>query len=78
MRKNTLLALQESISGGGRIKKAVAHNCQSRERNEIRLNLVYLSYYFHIQEILIQYYVKDAEYPDIQMSFTDFIDFTGC
>lgn len=42
-----------------------------KEKEVIRLNLVYLTYNFLSNSILIEYYVDDEEYPDVEVSFTE-------
>jgi len=71
MRKNTLDALKESVGDSNRLRKILRENFLTKERKEIRLNLVYLTYDFSVCRVLLQYYVIDNEYPDVEMSFED-------
>ncbi|RUS65621.1 hypothetical protein CUZ56_02707 [Saezia sanguinis] len=74
MKENTLDALIDSISNSNKIKNFIIGNCSSEEKKEIRLNLVYLIFNFNGREILIQYYAADESYPDVEISFDDFIN----
>lgn len=71
MKENLMASLNESISNSERIKNLILRNIKTHERNVIRLNLVYLAFDFLSKTILLEYYVKDNEYPDIVMSFAD-------
>ncbi|HEJ9546413.1 TPA: hypothetical protein SMP81_003666 [Proteus mirabilis] len=75
MKKNTLSALNESISNSKKIKKIILDNFLNKERKELRLNLVYITYNFISKRVLIEYYVKDDEYPSIEMSFDELANF---
>lgn len=75
MKKNTLGALNESISNSKKIKKIILDNFLKKERKELRLNLVYITYNFISKRVLIEYYVKDDEYPSIEMSFDELANF---
>lgn len=71
MKENLIASLNESISNSERIKNIILNNIKTHERKIIRLNLVYLTFDFSSKTILLEYYVKDNEYPDIEMSFAD-------
>ncbi len=71
MKENLIAALKESISNSQRIKSLILHNIKATDRKVIRLNLVYLTFDFSSKTILLEYFVKDDEYPNFEMSFSD-------
>ena len=71
MKENLIAALKESISNSQRIKSLILHNIKATDRKVIRLNLVYLTFDFSSKTILLEYFVKDDEYPNVEMSFSD-------
>ena len=71
MKKNTLDAFNESVCNSKKIKSLILNNMSSKEKEVIRLNLVYLTYNFLSNSILIEYYVDDEEYPNVEVSFTE-------
>ncbi|MCU1799162.1 hypothetical protein CUU45_18055 [Pectobacterium polaris] len=71
MKENTLLSLNESVSNSNRIKNLILGNIQTEEKKVIRLNLVYLTYNFQSKTVLLEYYVEDDEYPNVEISFTE-------
>ena len=75
MKKNTLDALNESVSNRDRIRKIILDNILSKEKKAIRLNLVYITYNFSSRSVLIEYYVEDDEYPNVEMSFDELANF---
>ena len=75
MKANTLNGLRASISRSSRVKNILLESLENKARAEIRLNLVYLTYDFASRKVLLQYYVKDDKYPDVEISFDDFVDF---
>ncbi|AOR65412.1 hypothetical protein KU73_21890 [Pectobacterium wasabiae] len=74
MKKNTLISLNESISHSDKIKNLILDNIQTEGKKIIRLNLVYLTYDFSSKTVLLEYYVEDDEYPNIEMSFSELTD----
>ncbi|WP_218829723.1 hypothetical protein [Burkholderia aenigmatica] len=75
MKNNTLDSLVESIQGSVQIKRLLIDRMSREEDGEIRLNLVYIEYDFLLRRIAIEYYVRDGEYPNVEMSFDEFEDF---
>ncbi|MFP1767484.1 hypothetical protein ACLECW_14765 [Lonsdalea quercina] len=71
MKENTLLSLKESVSNSDRIKNLILGNIQTEEKKVIRLNLVYLTYNFQSKTVLLEYYVEDDDYPNVEISFTE-------
>lgn len=71
MKENSIASLNESISNSEKIKNAILENIKTNEREVIRLNLVYLTFDFSSKTVLLEYYVKDDDYPDVEMSFCD-------
>ncbi|ACX86208.1 hypothetical protein F6Q07_22915 [Pectobacterium parmentieri] len=69
MKENTLKSLNESISNSDRIKNIILSNIQTEDKKVIRLNLVYLTYDFLSKTVLLEYYVEDDEYPNVEISF---------
>ncbi|HIH2744426.1 hypothetical protein L3V59_25700 [Burkholderia aenigmatica] len=72
MKNNTLDSLVESIQGSVQIKRLLIDRMSREEAGEIRLNLVYIEYDFLLRRIAIEYYVRDGEYPNVEMSFGEF------
>ncbi|ABE34673.1 hypothetical protein DR64_6598 [Paraburkholderia xenovorans LB400] len=71
MEHHALAALKESIAGSNRIAKIIFDNFEAREMQEIRLNLICLTYDFALGKVLLQYYAKDGDYPDVEVSFSE-------
>lgn len=71
MKKNTLSALNESISDSSRVRRLILDNIINKKEKGIRLNLVYITYDFSSNKVLIEYYAKDDEYPNVEMSFDE-------
>lgn len=71
MKENSIASLNESISNSEKIKNAILENIKTNEREVIRLNLVYLTFDFSSKTVLLEYYVEDDDYPDVEMSFSD-------
>ncbi|MGE8044418.1 hypothetical protein ACQKO6_09470 [Pseudomonas monteilii] len=71
MEENLIAALKESISNSQKIKSLILHNIEAADKKVIRLNLVYLTFDFSSKTILLEYFVEDDEYPNIEMSFSD-------
>jgi len=71
MKENSIASLNDSISNSEKIKNAILENIKTNEREVIRLNLVYLTFDFSSKTVLLEYYVKDDDYPDVEMSFSD-------
>lgn len=75
MKKHTLDALNESVSSNDKIRKVILDNILSEKKKEIRLNLVYITYNFSSRSVLIEYYVEDNEYPNVEMNFDELANF---
>lgn len=75
MKKHTLDALSESVSSNDKIRKVILDNILSEKKKEIRLNLVYITYNFSSRSVLIEYYVEDNEYPNVEMNFDELANF---
>jgi len=69
---NILIAFKESISDSLKVKKALRDNLFTHKQKTIRMNLVYVEYNFDQKQIKIDYYVKDENYPSMEISFNDF------
>ena len=77
IRENTLNAFEESIAGSSRVRKILLDNLTLREKNIIRMNLVYVEYHFDNNSVKIDYYIEDETYPSIELSFEEFENFLG-
>lgn len=73
MKDNILNALKESLSGSDKLRTLLLDNVHTARSREIRLNLVYLTYDFSSQSILVEYYVEDSDYPAVSISFDELI-----
>ena len=68
----TIDALLKEILNSSRIKEKLLNNLNTQCQTEIVLNLVELVYSFDTKTVEIIYFVKDTEYPNTILNFSEF------
>lgn len=67
-------ALAESIRGSRRMNSLILSSMWARERRVIRFNLVHLTFEHLSQTAILEYFVDDEEYPQVEITYSELAD----
>ena len=53
------------------LAQKILRNIESCEKSEMIMNLTSLDFDFKYENVLLSYYVKDGDYPDVTLTFDE-------
>jgi hypothetical protein len=69
------LELKKMIAGRSIVKAKINDIFHKKKLNEVMLNTVWLTFDHKRDKVLVQYYVEDINYPQIEVDSQEFFSF---